>query len=141
MAPIQANWARDNRGVMIRVLGAPGDPTTHLENRAGEPLANPYLFMASQIHAGLDAIGRKLSPGPSADAPYEVSTDPLPATLAEALGKLDASACLRAAFSDRFVDYYLNIKQAEIARFAAAEKTSDPSEVTVWEHNEYFDLA
>ena len=37
---------------MVRVLGEPGDPSTHLENRVGEPLANPYLYMASQIHAG-----------------------------------------------------------------------------------------
>ena len=52
MAPVRAIWAHDNRGVMIRALGAPGDPSTHLENRAGEPLANPYLYMASQIHSG-----------------------------------------------------------------------------------------
>ena len=63
MAPIQAIWARDNRGVMMRVLGEPGDPSTHLENRVGEPLANPYLYMASQIHAGLDGIARKLMRG------------------------------------------------------------------------------
>jgi glutamine synthetase len=141
MAPIQANWAHDNRGVMVRALGAPGDPATHLENRAGEPLANPYLFMASQIYAGLDGIARKLAPGPSADAPYEISAEPLPATLGEALAALDASACLRGGFGDRFVDYYLRIKQAEIARFEAAEKSSGPGEVTAWEHNEYFDLA
>ena len=141
MAPIQANWARDNRGVMIRVLGGPGDPATHLENRAGEPLANPYLFMASQIHAGLDGMARKLAPGPSGDAPYEVSAEPLPGTLGEALAALNGSACLRAGFSDRFVDYYLRIKEAEIARCEAAEKVSDPSEVTAWEHKEYFDLA
>jgi len=141
MAPIQANWARDNRGVMIRVLGGPGDPATHLENRAGEPLANPYLFMASQIHAGLDGMARKLAPGPSGDAPYQVSAEPLPGTLGEALAALNGSACLRAGFSDRFVDYYLRIKEAEIARCEAAEKVSDPSEVTAWEHKEYFDLA
>jgi glutamine synthetase len=141
MAPIQANWARDNRGVMIRVLGGAGDEMTHLENRAGEPLANPYLFMASQVYAGLDGIVRKLAPGASADAPYEISAEPLPATLAEALAALDTDACLRAGLGDRFVDYYLHIKQAEIARFAAAEQGGDPSEVTGWEHNEYFDLA
>jgi glutamine synthetase len=141
MAPIQANWARDNRGMMIRVLGAPGDAATHLENRAGEPLANPYLFMASQIYAGLDGIHRKLTPGPSADAPYEMSSEPLPGALGEALAALNGSACLRAGFGDRFVDYYMRIKEAEIARCATAEQGGDPAEVTVWEHNEYFDLA
>src|SRR5262249_32716992 len=71
LAPAGAIWAQDNRGVMVRVLGTPGDPATHLENRVGEPAANPYLYMASQIAAGLDGIARKLEPGPCADAPYE----------------------------------------------------------------------
>ena len=91
---------------MVRVLGAPGDPATHLENRVGEPLANPYLYMASQIHAGLDGIARKLDPGPSADAPYEKSAEPLPASLAEALAALKGSDCFRAGFGEAFVDYY-----------------------------------
>src|SRR5579864_8290462 len=41
LAPDRAVWARDNRGVMVRVFGGPGDPATHLENRVGEPAANP----------------------------------------------------------------------------------------------------
>ena len=59
LAPDRAIWARDNRGVMIRVLGQPGDPVTRLENRVGEPAANPYLYMASQIYSGLDGIARR----------------------------------------------------------------------------------
>jgi glutamine synthetase len=143
MAPIQAIWAHDNRGAMIRVLGAPGDPATHLENRAGEPLANPYLYMASQIYCGLDGMARRLALGPSADAPYEISAEPLPKSLAEALAALKANACLRAGLGDAFVDYYLHIKAAEIARCEAelAGRANDPSEVTAWEHREYFDLA
>ena len=50
---------------------APGDPATQLENRVGEPAANPYLYMATQIVSGLDGLDRKLDPGPSADTPYE----------------------------------------------------------------------
>ena len=143
MAPIQAVWARDNRGVMIRVLGEPGDPATHLENRVGEPLANPYLYMASQIHAGLDGVARKLAPGPSAGEPYKTSAEPLPKSLAEALAALKASACFRAGFGDRFVDYLLRIKEAEIARCDAKTRgqSGNPAEVTAWEHKEYFDLA
>jgi glutamine synthetase len=53
LAPDRAIWGRDNRGVMIRALGAPGDPATRLENRVGEPAANPYLYMTSQVLAGL----------------------------------------------------------------------------------------
>jgi glutamine synthetase len=63
LAPDRAIWARDNRGVMIRVLGSPGDMATRLENRIGEPAANPYLYMASQVLSGLVGVDRKLDPG------------------------------------------------------------------------------
>ena len=132
LAPDRAVWSRDNRGVMVRVMGQPGDAATRLENRVGEPAANPYLYMASQIYAGLDGIARKLDPGPPADTPYEAAAEPLPASLGEALDALRGSACFRAGFGDGFVDYYLRIKQAELARFQ--------SEVTEWEQKEYFDL-
>ena len=141
MAPIQAVWAQDNRGAMVRVMGAPGDPATHLENRIGEPLANPYLYLASQIYAGLDGIARRLDPGPSADAPYRRSAEPLPATLAEALAALRESACLRAGFGDAFVEYYAHLKEAEIARSRkAAGNACEASDVTQWEQREYFDM-
>jgi glutamine synthetase len=141
MAPIQAVWAQDNRGAMVRVMGAPRDPTTHLENRVGEPLANPYLYMASQIYAGLDGVARALDPGPSADAPYRRSAEPLPATLAAAVAALRENACFRAGFGNAFVSYYAHIKEAEIARSRkAGGNAADAAEVTEWEHREYFDM-
>src|SRR5262249_35913193 len=105
MARVRAIWAHDNRGVMIRVLGVPGDAATHLETRAGEPLANPYLYMASQIYAGLDGIDRKLVPGPSADAPYRRSAESLPATLADAVAALRKNDWFPAGFGEAFGDY------------------------------------
>ena len=70
LAPDRATWCYDHRGVMIRVLGAPGDPATRIENRMGEPAANPYLYIASQIVAGLDGIDNARDPGPPDDEPY-----------------------------------------------------------------------
>ncbi|HZD63712.1 MAG TPA: glutamine synthetase family protein, partial [Xanthobacteraceae bacterium] len=67
LAPDRVIWGRDNRGAMIRVLGGRGDAATRLENRAGEPAANPYLYMASQIVSGFDGMEKNLDPGPSAD--------------------------------------------------------------------------
>jgi glutamine synthetase len=131
-APDRAIWGQDNRGVMVRVLGAPGDSTTRLENRVGEPAANPYLYMASQIICGLDGIARKLDPGPSADTPYETTAPMLPLTLSEALGELRGDTCLRDGFGDTFIDYYLHLKEAELARFQL--------EVTEWEQREYFEM-
>jgi glutamine synthetase len=132
LAPDRAIWARDNRGAMIRVLGGPHDPATRLENRVGEPAANPYLYMASQILAGLDGIDRNLDPGPSADAPYETKAAPLPRSLREAVSALDEDHFFRGAMGDQFIDYYVFIKNAEIARFEM--------EVTEWEQAEYFDI-
>src|SRR5262245_5986176 len=132
LAPDRAIWGRDNRGVMVRVMGGPGDVATRLENRVGEPAANPYLYMASQIFTGLDGMERMLDPGPSADTPYEAQATQLPKSLDEALRALRNDTCLTDGFSRPFIDYYLRIKDAEIARYQA--------EVTEWEQREYFEL-
>ena len=76
---------------------------------------------------------RMLDPGPSADTPYEAQG----AAAAEeprggARRAARSDACLREGFGRDFVDYYLRIKEAEIARFQ--------SEVTDWEQQEYFEL-
>jgi len=132
LAPDRAIWGRDNRGVMIRVLGAPGDPATRLENRIGEPAANPYLYMASQILSGLDGVDRALDPGPSADTPYETKAALLPKSLREAVSALQDDPFFRQALGAEFVDYYVHIKNAEIERFQA--------EVSDWEQREYFEM-
>jgi len=139
LAPDRAIWARDNRGVMLRVMGQPGDPASHLENRVGEPAANPYLYIASQIYAGLDGVAHKRDPGPSADTPYETKARALPKNLGEAVAALRASKVFRAGFGDAFVDYFGHIKDAEFARFTA-ETGGEGNDVTAWEQNEYFDL-
>ncbi|WP_024509146.1 glutamine synthetase family protein [Bradyrhizobium sp. ARR65] len=132
LAPDRAIWGRDNRGVMIRVLGGPGDTATRLENRIGEPAANPYLYMASQILAALDGVDRKLTPPPSADTPYEAKAEFLPKSLREAVFALQEDSFFRNAFGAEFVDYYVHIKNAEIERYQA--------EVSDWEHREYFEM-
>ena len=131
LAPDRAIWGRDNRGVMIRVLGD-GTAATRLENRVGEPAANPYLYMASQILAGLDGVDRKLDPGPSADTPYETKAALLPKSLREAVLALKDDPFFRERLGAEFVDYYVHIKTAEIERFQA--------EVSDWEQREYFGM-
>ena len=138
LAPDRAIWGRDNRGVMIRVLGQPGDPATRLENRVGEPAANPYLYVASQVYSGLDGIARRLDPGPSADTPYEAAAALLPKNLSEALTALRADETFRAGFGGGFIDYYTHIKAAEIERFQ--KEAADQPDVTSWEQKEYLDL-
>lgn len=132
LAPERVIWGRENRGAMLRVIGGPNDPGTRIENRAGEPAANPYLYFAAQILAGLDGIERRLDPGPPEDTPYDSKAALLPRTLGEALAALGEDAVLRAGLGAAFVDYYCRIKEAEIARFNL--------EVSEWEQREYFDL-
>jgi len=132
LAPDRVIWGKENRGAMLRVVGGPGDPNTRIENRIGEPAANPYLYFASQIYCGLDGIERRLPLPRSADTPYEAKADFLPRTLEEALQHLRADKTLRDGFGANFVDYFCRIKEAEIARFNL--------EVSDWEHREYFDL-
>ena len=132
LAPDRIIWGADHRGAMIRVIGAAGDPATRIENRIGEPAANPYLTMAAQIYAGLDGITKQRDPGPAATASYEGSAAKIPDTLDHAVVALRESTCMRAGFGSEFVDYFARIKDAELARFHA--------EVTEWEQREYFEL-
>ncbi len=132
LAPDRLVWGKENRGALLRVVGGPGDPGTRIENRAGEPAANPYLYFASQIYSGLDGIARKLALPPSADTPYEADAEFLPRTLHEALDWLRKDSVLCEGLGQAFVDYYCRIKEAEVARFNL--------EVSDWEQREYFDL-
>lgn len=141
LAPDRATWGYDNRAAMIRVQGAPGDPATHIENRIGEPTANPYLYIASQIVSGLDGIRKRTDPGPLEKSPYTATHRPLlPANLMEALDVLKQGSFFKQAFGADFVTWLLGIKQSEVNRFLAAEPEwhADPDAVTGWEHREYF---
>ncbi|MEU9347978.1 glutamine synthetase family protein [Streptomyces sp. NPDC048278] len=129
LAPDRAVWGRDNRGAMVRVLGD-GPSSTRLENRIGEPAANPYLYLASQLAAGLDGVARGLDPGPAADEPYATRAEPLPRSLGQALDALEADEALGDRLGKDFVAYYTSVKRAELARF--------DQEVTDWEQREYF---
>jgi glutamine synthetase len=131
LAPDRVTWGLDNRAAMIRVCGA--GPNAHIENRIGEPAANPYLYMASQIHAGLDGVDNRIDPGPLSDEPYaETERALLPRSLMEATAALKDSALFRRTLGDAFVDYLVKIKEHEIERFLSA--------VTDWEHREYFEV-
>ena len=136
LAPQSAVWGRDNRGAMLRVIGAPNDKATRIENRIGEPAANPYLYIASQIYAGLDGIAAQMSAPPATTAPYSSGTTAsnklLPSSLSQALDLLNQDPALTSAFSVDFIRYFTRIKAAEVARY---EQAADKDE---WLRREYF---
>jgi glutamine synthetase len=143
LAPDRAGWGYDHRGAMVRVLGGAGDVATRFENRLGEPAANPYLYIASQIIAGLDGIEGRHDPGAPGDEPYAAARPPLPKTLGESLDALERSELYRRAMGDVFIDYYVKLKRNELGRylrFRDEKGGSDGDAPTEWEQNEYFDF-
>jgi glutamine synthetase len=144
LAPDRATWAHDHRGVMIRVLGGAGDPATRMENRIGEPAANPYLYILSQVVAGLAGIEAGLQPPAPDDEPYAAARTMLPKSLPEALDALDKEPLFRRALGDTFIDYFVRLKRTEAGRYLGALEEAGGSpqseEVSAWEQNEYFDF-
>jgi glutamine synthetase len=117
---------------MLRVVGEAGDAATRIENRIGEPAANPYLYIAAQIHAGLDGIARGLSAPAATRSPYQPGLPALPTSLSEALDALSQDAALIEGFGRAFTDYHQRIKRSEAERRASAADTLD------FDRREYF---
>jgi len=133
LAPHRANWARDNKGSMIRVVGHPMDPGTHIENRVGEPAANPYLYLAANLIAGVDGIRNAIDPGlPTTDPYADADRAVLPRSLMDAVNALKSSVLFREKMGNDFIDYIVALKEFETSRFL--------SYVTDWEHREYFEM-
>ena len=123
MAPQSVVWGRDNRGAMLRVIGGPGEGATRIENRLGEPAANPYLYLAAQIYAGLDGIAQRVLPPPASETPYAPGADHglrIPGQLGQALEALARDPVLCAGLGEQFVEHYRVIKQSEQDRYDAA---------------------
>ena len=131
-APFKAAWDYENRGAMIRVIGGPGDKASRIENRVGEPAANPYLYVASQIIAGRDGMRIGRDPGPPARAAYLADAPLLPNSLMSALDGFRASALMKEELGEPFWHYFSKLKAHEIGRFLSA--------VTDWEQQEYFEV-
>jgi glutamine synthetase len=143
-APDRVCWGIENRGVLVRAQGSPGDVSSHVEMRIGEPAANPYYYLAANIAAGLDGVRRGVEPPPAAEAdPYALDAPPLPASLADAVTVLDADPFYRGAFGDTLVSYLVMMKRFEIGRYrdALAEvPLPDGQDVSDWEMREYFEF-
>jgi glutamine synthetase len=133
LAPNAVVWGLDNRGAMLRVIGGPGDPASHVENRVGESAANPYLYFLSQIVSGLAGIEERIDPGPAVDSPYAPGSLCLPRSLVEAVAEFKDSALLERVLGRPFLDYLVKIKEFELHRFLS-------DEVTDWEQREYFEI-
>ncbi|HEY4373808.1 MAG TPA: glutamine synthetase family protein [Burkholderiales bacterium] len=132
LAPQSILWGLDNRGAMLRVIGGAGDAATRIENRLGEPAANPYLYMAAQIHAGLAGVEQNLAAPPATESPYADTQARIPATLPDALAAFAQDSAMSSGFGADFVRWYSAIKASEQQRYEAAE------DKTEFQRREYF---
>ncbi|WP_425403594.1 glutamine synthetase family protein [Hwanghaeella sp.] len=132
MAPDRIQWGHDNRGAMLRALAAPGNPASRVENRVGEPAANPYLYLASQILSGLDGLEKQLTPAAPVEKPYDSDASTLPRSLGDALKAFTGGNFYRECLGESFVNYIKILKSAEWARYQSA--------VSEWEEREYFSI-
>lgn len=132
LAPDRIAWGIDNKGAMVRAVGGAGDPATRVENRSGEPAANPYLYIASQLISGMDGVDRALVPPAPTTDPYRSEAPALPASLGEAVEALVADQAFRTALGPVVVDWYASIKRAEFGRYLR--------HVSDWEQREYFEI-
>jgi glutamine synthetase len=129
LAPDRIVWGVDNKGAMVRAVSG---PATRLENRSGEPAANPYLYVASQAVSGLAGIEERLDPGPPTETPYAEDAPRLPGSLMAALDALERDPLFATAFGADVVNWLATLKRAEADRYLA--------DVSAWEQREYFGL-
>lgn len=132
LAPDRIQWGHDNRGAMLRYLGGDKASACRIENRVGEPAANPYLYIASQILCGLDGIALQMSAPAAVEQPYVDDVEMLPGDLGAAIAAFSGSTFYRQSLGDEFVDYFTHLKTAEWHRYLTS--------LSEWEHREYFSL-
>jgi len=127
-APTLLAYSSRNRSAAIRIpyiMG--GNPKAiRIEVRFGDCTANPYLYFAAMLMAGLDGIQNKIDPGEAAskdlyDLPPEEEAE-IPqvcGSLDEALAALDADReFLKAGgvFDDDLIDGYIELKSDDVTR-------------------------
>jgi glutamine synthetase len=118
-------WGPDNREAAVRVVSpfkGREEATTHLEVRAVDGSANPYLALGALVAAGLDGVARGLDPGqPLAANPHELPEKErrrrnirrYPTSLAEALAELERDEVLLDSLGRPLAREFLAVRRAE----------------------------
>jgi glutamine synthetase len=139
VTPNRVSWSTEHRGALMRVVGGADDQDVHIECRMGEPCANPYLYIASQVSAGLDGVDRQLDPGEAAADPHSLAITALPDSLGAALTAFAGSEHCRKLLGRPLASCLVQLKSSEVARHEAWRAgEDDKAGVSEWEHREYF---
>ncbi|XP_060882525.1 lengsin [Labrus mixtus] len=92
-----------------------GGRETHIDNKLGSAMANPYIVLAATVAAGLDGIRRNLYVDSSPNkAPSQQREFAIPVKLEDALEALGDDHVIRSALGEPFVQYFIAMKKFEI---------------------------
>ena len=134
-APSNISWGPQDRSAAVRAKNS-RDDNTHLENRLGTGLSNPYLAIAAVLAAGLIGIENgkeaktpKAKSGPAEENPNYAK---LPTTIEESLLALESDKKFSSLLGEEFVQAYMTMRWNEVYRFR--------SHITDWEKQEYLEV-
>jgi glutamine synthetase len=119
-SPSMVTYGGNNRTTMMRIPDA-----GRFEMRLADGAANPYLFPAVLLAAGMDGIENKLDPGKRVDLDmfsegHKVrGAKKLPLNLLDALRDLGRDKGLCAALGQQTVDAFIKLKMIEWNAYTA----------------------
>ncbi|EDZ40661.1 MAG: glutamine synthetase family protein [Planktotalea sp.] len=115
-APINLEWARDNRTTGIRIpLSNP--EARRVENRLAGMDCNPYLGIAASLACGLLGLIEEERPDKQFKGDAYDGEEDIPRTLGEALNIFDEATDLHDILHPEFARVYSIVKRAEYEEF------------------------
>lgn len=134
-APIYIAWGRHNRSSLLRIAAK---ENIDIEIRNADPAANPYLFFAAIIHAGIDGIKNKVEFDSIEKNIYtmrndelrEYGVEKLPVNLFEAIEEFEKDDILKKALGEEFSEIYIEKKKEEFQGYI--------TEITDLDYKYYF---
>jgi glutamine synthetase len=115
-APINLEWARDNRTTGIRIPLS-DEISRRVENRMAGMDCNPYLGIAASLACGyLGLMEKRIPSSPFEGDAYDGDAD-IPQVLGQALELFDAATSLHDVLGPEFARVYSIVKRAEYEEF------------------------
>jgi glutamine synthetase len=115
-APINLEWARDNRTTGIRIPLS-GPESRRVENRLAGMDANPYLAFAASLAAGYLGIMDEVRPTPQFRGDAYDSEEAIPRDLGAALDLFDDAKRMHEILDPEFARVYSIVKRTEHNEF------------------------
>lgn len=115
-APINLEWARDNRTTGLRVpISSPA--ARRIENRLPGMDCNPYLSIAATLACGYLGMIEKTEARAEFQGSAYIDSDQLPVNLGDALNLFDEDTALKDILGNRFSSVYDSVKRNEYKEF------------------------